>query len=110
MHVEHVMISVPVVDALDLEELTSIQGTRTLESKPFDGVVVSQILVPITAVSVPLIKVWIAQRFDHKKAQSFTVRGMKFNAYSAKEIERLVQVLEKSSGGSSQPEAGRDED
>ncbi|WP_146081670.1 hypothetical protein [Clavibacter michiganensis] len=93
---QHVLISVPAEDAKDLahlQEMLSEPG-QLIESKPFDGVLMLQILVPVTLASVPVLKLWIKSRFELRQTQSVSINGMNFTGYSPKEIEQIAKILE----------------
>lgn len=93
---EHVLLAVPPAEAAELEELkATVEGTsQVVEARPFDGVVVAQILVPLTLATIPVLKAWLTARFDHRKSQTVVVRGMKFTGYSAEEVKELFESLD----------------
>lgn len=93
---DHVLIAVPTENAAELTELQELLAMPevTIESKPFDGVTIAQVLIPVTVLSVPVLTTWIRSRFEHRRSQSVSFRGMKFTGYSPDEIEQLVELLE----------------
>lgn len=93
---QHVVIAVPEAEALELARLqdTLPQNTTPIQSKPFDGVTMLQILVPVTVASIPIIKTWVKARFEHRKTQAISFKGMKFTGYSATEVKELIELLD----------------
>lgn len=92
----YALVAVPVEDASSLTALQEELGLdgRTLESKPFDGDTLFQLVVPITIASVPILKTWIKARFEHRSNQTISVRGMKFTGYSVKELNELTDIMQ----------------
>lgn len=90
------LIAVPTEDEAELTALSNAlhDETTTLDSKPFDGATVIQLLVPVTAASIPVLTTWIKARFEHRKNQSISYKGMKFTGYSPDEVEQLMELLE----------------
>ncbi|TCO40517.1 hypothetical protein EV646_11758 [Kribbella antiqua] len=84
-------------EAAELEELTaSVDGaSEPVGARPFDGVVVVQAEIPLTAAAVAILKDWVKARFEQKKSQTVVVRGAKFMGYSADEIRELFAWLDK---------------
>lgn len=99
---QHVLIAVPTEDASDLSELQKslIQPGTAIESKPFDGITMLQVLVPLTAASIPVLTTWIKSRFELRRTQTVSFKGMKFTGYSPDEIEQLKKLLEAGSASS----------
>lgn len=99
--VSHIIVAVPVDDQAELAELvSSVAGaSETVESRPFDGVVLVQTLVPLTIASLPLLKAWIVNRFEHKKAQTVVLDGMRFEGMSANDVKTLLETLDQTTQG-----------
>lgn len=97
----HIIVAVPVDDQAELAELvSSVAGaSETVESRPFDGVVLVQTLVPLTIASLPLLKAWIVNRFEHKKAQTVVLDGMRFEGMSANDVKTLLETLDQTTQG-----------
>lgn len=92
----HIIVGVPVDDQTELAELISAApgASDPVQSRPFDGVVLVQTLVPLTLISLPTVKAWITHRFEHKKAQTVVLDGMRFEGMSAKEVKTLLETLD----------------
>lgn len=91
----YLIIAVPPADAADLQELKESLPTTgtTIESKPFDGIEMLQVIVPVTATAIPVLTTWIKARFEHRRSQGVSLKGMKFTGYSPNEIEELTKLL-----------------
>lgn len=99
----NVIVAVPMIDQTELAELISdVPGASDIvESRPFDGIVLVQTLIPLTLVSLPLVKAWITHRFEHKKAQTVVLDGMRFEGMSADEVKTLLETLNQAAQGNS---------
>lgn len=98
------LVSVPLSDRSDLDDLRSkIDGSQgPVESRPFDGAVAVQILVPLTATSITLLRLWLKERYGLKKAQKVTIDGMTFEAHSAEDIAHILEAMEHAKDDTSQ--------
>lgn len=92
-----VAIQVPTVDSDDLDEIGKTLETdqEIITGLPFDGEAVAQLVASVTTVSLPFFAAWLRARVDARKHLSVTIKGMKLRGYSPKEVEKIIDVVQR---------------
>lgn len=88
-----VVIEVP---SEDWSELENLQG-KTSEVHGIDGATVVELIIPSAGLAARLLRTWILARKDRLSNVSVIWNGREFRGLSGREIERLVERMEKES-------------
>lgn len=96
------LIVVPPEGTADLEKLATQLAIQLplVNSKQFDGLVMVQMLLPVTLVSISALKGWLLARIERQRTQEVVINGRRFKAYSAKDVERILGALDAAEGQS----------
>lgn len=80
------------VDELDL-------GSRVenVVMRPFDGLTMVQVLIPVSTATVSVIRKWIDARQKARSSYRIFCRGMELTGFSAREAERFIVHLAETS-------------
>lgn len=91
-----IAVSVPIEDAKDLEQLIGESDSPPpIESRGLDGQTVVTVLLPFFLPVLPLVKTWITARVQQRKGCTVSIEGRKFNGYTADEVVKILEALEK---------------
>jgi len=88
-------IEVPLSDESELATLTDRLRTAgsVAHSRGLDGDTVAQLVLTLTAMSLPVLRSWLVARADHHKSTIVSWKGRRFVGYSAKEVAELTEAL-----------------
>ena len=91
-----VAIQVPPADAEDLRSLLAdlVSDAPLIESRPFDGESVSQVVVVLSTFGTSVFKAWLRARVDLAKNTSVSIDGMQFNGVNPGQIEQIMQAID----------------
>ena len=92
-----VSVQVPIEDEASLHELTGrmeCDEREQIRVHPFDGEMVTQVVVPLTLASIPVLKAWILGRADQRKSLKVAFRGYELTGYTPREVEIIIRALE----------------
>jgi hypothetical protein len=91
-------VQVPAADAADLESLRELSPDGELEHvHPFDGDAIVQILVTISAATLPYFQSWMDARVASRKSFEFRHRGTRIAGASADDVTKILKALDESS-------------
>ena len=90
------VVQVPVADQEDLRQLveSSASGERVIESRPFDGETVVQVLLVLSPAIYPFFRTWITSRSERAKNTYVSIDGMRFKGFTAREVTRITGEIE----------------
>ena len=92
---EFVIVQVPEGDADDLAGLAAIaaEDEDVQMIHPFDGDTVAQILVVLSATTLPFFKTWMSARLNARKSIEVVRKGTKIKGASADDVVNIMQAL-----------------
>jgi hypothetical protein len=92
-----VSVQVPEDELESLQDLTHLTDTTMEDSivaHPFDGLTMVQILLPITAGTVAILRTWISERQKARKEYRIFADGLDLSGYTASEAVRILESLQ----------------
>ena len=93
---ERVIVRLPAGDAQDLNDL--VQGLGSDEDvemvHPFDGATVVQVLVVLSATTLPFFRTWVKARLEARKGFVILRDGQELRGYTADEVEQIMRILD----------------
>ncbi len=94
-------IEVPLDDEADLAVLRDeLQASMSpARSRALDGDTVAQLIVPLTALSVPVLRTWLVTRAQQRKSTVVSWKGRRFVGYSVQEVAELTELLSRTLDG-----------
>lgn len=96
MSINYLSVQVPEGDLDDLASLVRKLGDSSIEplfAHPFDGALLVQIVVPITALNVAILRTWILSRKEARKAMRVVADGVDISGYTAAEVSKILNSL-----------------
>ncbi|MFF3639083.1 hypothetical protein [Streptomyces sp. NPDC002250] len=89
-------IEVDLLDRDDLEQLAAhVDATPVvIEVRALDGDTLLQAVIAVTATALPVIRTWLLQRAENKKATVVSWDGNRIQGYSAKEVMGILEALQ----------------
>lgn len=105
-------IEVPLDDEAELATLRDrLQAAMPpVHSRALDGDTVAQLVVSLTAISVPVLKTWLVTRAQQRKSTVVSWKGRRFVGYSVDEVaelaERLSRTLDTREGDAGEDKSG----
>jgi hypothetical protein len=92
----HVILQVPSADAVALNKLAADMASDASTStvQPFDGEILTQIVVLLTPIAVPILIAWIKSRATSRKSYQVVIDGVQLTGYTPAEVSRIIDRLE----------------
>jgi hypothetical protein len=76
-----------------LGEKLNIDIHTNVVTRPFDGLAMTQILIPVSAAVVSVLKKWIDARQKSRDAYRIFYQGVDISGYTSAEAERIISKL-----------------
>lgn len=91
-----VIVQLPASDASELRALVEEvdSGEEVEMVHPFDGETVAQVLLAVSAASLPYFRIWARARVEARKGFTILHEGKELRGYTADEVERILKILQ----------------
>lgn len=92
----NISVQVPAEDPEALTALASELGLTPddlIAARPFDGLIMLQILVPVSTAAISVLRKWIDARERSRSSYRIFVQGVEITGYTAAEAERILLAL-----------------
>jgi hypothetical protein len=91
-----ISVQVPVEDDEALATLASELGLTLgdpIRVRPFDGIIMIQMLVPVSTAAISILRKWIDARQKSRSSYRIFAKGIEMTGYTAAEAERVLRAL-----------------
>jgi hypothetical protein len=109
-----ISVQVSVEDDDALATLASELGLRLddpIKVRPFDGIIMLQLLVPFSTAAVSILRKWIDARQKSRSSYRIFAKGIEMTGYTAAEAERVLRALaEEDTDGDDPAEGSKSDD